>query len=367
MPSACFTTKASSRESSQWYVLFFSAVSIANTLQNFTTFATPHLGVRSPLRGTHNHIWNILGARTLSTSGRQLFTIDKFRDTGRPLLAVLADPESIFIRGLAQFKHRSLYANVINDRSVTYYTAGITQTDPFVNPAAISINYLDGYEPIIVDGENPVSGKEPEVLPAFTQRLTTTTRAVFGRIPITAFLILFIPIGSSIFLVNSVIQSWRSRQRIRLHEEGKAGFDIGGYRIPLINNMRKEVEDMFENMNSTQEPEYLPIGSEELASPTQPSNRSRKDSSSKYLADLDSEVDSIEEQKTARTPEFPTLALTPDQFAMIQALDTVGFKKFPVHIHNHRHSHAAIIRRMDKPGFDEAKVVVKHWLDQFEL
>ncbi|KAG9816752.1 DUF676-domain-containing protein, partial [Aureobasidium melanogenum] len=74
---------------------------------NFTTFATPHLGVRSPLLGPHNYLWNVLGARTLSTSGRQLFTVDSFRDTGRPLLTVLADPSSVFIRGLAKFKHRT--------------------------------------------------------------------------------------------------------------------------------------------------------------------------------------------------------------------------------------------------------------------
>lgn len=53
--------------------------------------------------------WNVLGARTLSASGRQLFTIDKFRDTERPLLEVLADPESIFIKGLAKFERRTLY------------------------------------------------------------------------------------------------------------------------------------------------------------------------------------------------------------------------------------------------------------------
>lgn len=30
-------------------------------------------------------------------------------------------------------------------------------------------------------------------------------------------------------------------------------------------------------------------------------------------------------------------------------------------------SHAAIIVRMQKPSFDEGKVVVKHWLDEFEV
>ena len=43
---------------------------------NFTTFATPHLGVRTPFLGVQNKIWNLLGSRTLAMSGRQLFTID---------------------------------------------------------------------------------------------------------------------------------------------------------------------------------------------------------------------------------------------------------------------------------------------------
>jgi Putative serine esterase (DUF676) len=44
-------------------------------------------------------------------------------------LEVLADPESIFIKGLAQFERRTLYANIVNDRSAVYYTTGISKTD----------------------------------------------------------------------------------------------------------------------------------------------------------------------------------------------------------------------------------------------
>ena len=303
-------------------------------------------------------------------SGRQLFTIDKFRDTGRPLLAVLADPESVFMRALAMFQQRSLYANVVNDRSVTYYTAGISQTDPFVQPDSVKINYLEGCGDVIIDANNPVSPKEPDVLPAFAQRLSSGTKTVFGRVPFVAFLVLFIPIGSTVFLLNSAIQSVRSRQRIRLHEEGKAGVDIGAYRIPLmINAARKEVEDMFENVNNVQEQEYLEVGSEELASPTQPASPKmhRRASSANVDAASDSDMDSVQEQKMELGIEFPTLALTKDQFSMIEALDNVGFKKYPVFIHNHRHSHAAIIRRMNRKAFDEGYVVVKHWLNEFEL
>jgi hypothetical protein len=49
---------------------------------------------------------------------------------------------------------------------------------------------------------------------------------------------------------------------------------------------------------------------------------------------------------------------------MIQALDNVGFRKYPVYIHKVRHSHAAIIVRVDKPTLDEGRIVLRHWLDE---
>jgi hypothetical protein len=313
----------------------------------------------------------VLGARTLSVSGRQLFMIDSFRDTDRPLFSVLADADSIFVKALAQFRNRSLYANVLNDRTVTYYTSGISQTDPFERLKDVNVNYVKGYEGVIVDSQNPVSSKEPEALPAFHKRLTSGTATAFQRAPIVAFLLVFIPIGTTLFLVNSAIQSIRSRQRIRLHEEGKAGVKVGDYRIPLmINTARKEVEVIFENITNAQPQEYLQAGSEELASPTQSTSPrlQRHMSFSKHTQTTDSEVDAMVEEKPS-TPqlEFPTLALTPYQFKMIENLDNVGFDKYPVHIQKHRHSHAAIIRRMDKKGFEEGHVVAKHWLNHFEL
>ncbi|KAF2005725.1 lipase/serine esteras-like protein [Amniculicola lignicola CBS 123094] len=331
---------------------------------NFTTFATPHLGVRTPLRGYHNHVWNVLGARTLSASGTQLFTVDRFRDTTRPILAVLADPGSVFIRGLALFQHRSLYANITGDRSVVYYTAAISSIDPYVDPETVSITYIPGYEDVIVDADKPVTPKaKPEL--GLTQRFTSSLATGLYRVPIVAFLIVFIPIGSTIFLLNSAVQSVRSRQRIQLHEQGKAGIDIARYRTSdMINSMRQEVEDIFENVNNSQSQEYLPADSEELA--LAPTN-SRRSANFAHATSGTSEIGCIEELKEESGLDFPTLALTPDQFAMIDALDNVGFKKYPVFIHKHRHTHAAIVRRMDKPAFDEGKIVARHWLDNFVL
>lgn len=297
----------------------------------FSTFATPHVGVRTPLKGFQNHMWNVLGARTVSMSGRQLFMIDSFRETGKPLLSVLADHESIFVKALGRFQSRVVYANVVNDRSAVFYTTAISKVDPFTDIEGTNFNYVRGYEPVVVDADQ-------FVLPESSSTTTTTTArqtglgSVVSKLPFWIFLAVFIPVGVCLFLLNSVVQTIRSQQRIRLHEQGKTGILLGSYRsFPLL--VQNAVEDVFENVNASQGPEYL--------SQTNGSIPSAGDD----------------------TGQEEMLALTPAQFAIIDSLDAVGFRRFPVYIHNHRHSHAAIIVRMPKKGFEEGKIVVRHWID----
>ena len=307
-------------------------------------------------------------------SGSQLFTIDSFRETGRPLLSILADPNSIFIQALAKFKHRSLYTNIINDRSAVYYTTSISRIDPYANLNKVKLNYLPGYDRVLLDPDNPVSPKD-EVLPPFTQRLAVDTRTMANKLPTLFFLLFFLPIGTVLFLVNSGVQSVLSRQRIRMHELGKAGIDIGVYRIPLtIDDVRRTAEDMLENLNSTQRQAYLPAESEELAATAPRTTSSHSAKPADPTAALDGAAAAAaaaaarpERRLVERQLEFPTLALTPHQFAMIQALDQVGFRKYPVYIRHDRHSHAALIVRKNKKSFDEGKIVVRHWLDGFEV
>ncbi|OAP54635.1 hypothetical protein AYL99_11083 [Fonsecaea erecta] len=333
---------------------------------NFTTFVSPHLGVRTPLTGFQNHLWNVLGARMLSTSGRQLFTIDKFGDTGRPLLSVLADPDSIFIHALARFQHRTLYTNIINDRSAVYYTTGISKHDPFVDLTKVNLHYVKGYEPVILDPDHPCDLMPQDEVPSFYQRLHMHRHHYLRRAPILLALVVLLPVILVAFVVNSGIQTLRSRRRIMLHEADRHGEGFGLYRIPwMVQDMRVGLEDAFENVNASQEQEYLPDGSEEIADaivedPGSSTMAFAKTSSESLL----SEKSDIGEPLLSERPfGFPTLALTTAQFAMIKALDDVGFRKFPVYIQKSSHSHAAIIVRAPKPAFEEGKLVVKHWLD----
>lgn len=353
---------------------------------NFTTFASPHLGVRTPKLGFHHHIWNVIGARTLSESGRQLFTIDRFRDTKRPLLSILADKNLTFWKALAGFKNKVLYANIINDRSTTFFTSGISRSDPFADLDMVDYKYLPGYGNVLLDNDAGVQLKaplEPGIEDPKSVKKARTVRDFIRDLPFVALYTLLIPVGFCFFLINAGVQTYSSSKRIRLD-----GPELK-YNIPLManemaNEMQETVDSVMDSFNRAQTADHLPVthaNDEEAPSPRQRVGGTSAATGSATSADGSSSgssgssgEDSVAEGKlrleeTLGMPEFPTLALAPYQFDMIDSLDQLGFKKFPVHIHKVKHSHAAIIVRNPKnEAFSEGKMVVKHWLDeQFEV
>lgn len=278
-------------------------------------------------------------------SGKQLFTVDEFRDTGKPLLAVLADPDSIFMTSLAKFKRRTLYANATNDRSAVYYTTCIAKTDPYTDMSRISANYVKGYEDVILDPRNSFSPRVPKKDPTTLASVTENSWAYMKNAPLVAFLVVFIPVGVVGFLVNAAIQTFRSSRRIQLYEQGLGDIEVASFRVP-IKGIREAVEDVYENVNSSQHQEYLALSEDEEE-------------------DLnESERQTLSLERKQSHPQLPTLALTPHQFEMIKALDNLGWRKYPVWIHKIRHSHAAIIVRTEKPTFSEGHIVFRHWLEE---
>ncbi|KAJ6004999.1 hypothetical protein N7540_012798 [Penicillium herquei] len=328
---------------------------------NFTTFASPHVGVRTPSKGLGGHIWNGLGPRMVSMSGQQLFMVDSFRQTGRPLLSILADPESIFIQGLKRFQNRSVYGNIVNDRTTSFYTTLFMKKDPFQNLENININYVDGYEQVIIDPDEhllPRTPKEPETCSETWVRYKATAQ----NLPFYLLVMVLLPPAVMAFIVNSGVQTFRSQKRIRLHLEGKNGKLFGKYKVPLlVQDVQRAMDEAVEGANARQEPEYLSSSDLETGD-------SLKKTTTRSLRSTESgsELPSYEGESSATQnlmSEFPTLALTPDQFDIIDSLNEVGFKKYPVYIHNHRHSHAAIVVRIQKDEFNEGKLAMKHWLD----
>ncbi|KAL2863619.1 lipase ROG1 family protein [Aspergillus lucknowensis] len=345
---------------------------------NFTTFASPHLGVRAPVRGAQNLFFNGLGSRTVSVSGKHLFLTDTFRDSGKPLLSVLADSDSIFIQGLAKFKHRVVYGNVVNDRTTPFYTTIFTSVDHFRDLENLNVNYVEGYDSVIVDPDlYTLPSEEKEKLPFFT-RVKLRVRSFFSKLPFWLLFSVLVIIAVPIFLGYAVVQTFRSRGRRRAHEES-TGNNFRRYRVPVaVKRVRTAMEEVFENAASRQDPDYLsssstpsdlesqpesPVGKTKTAEDAPPSACLAEDST-----DQPHGISKVATYATANDAHKPTLALTPEQFSMIKSLNAVGFRKYPVYIHNHRHTHAAIVVRMDKEGFEEGHTVIKHWLDnEFKL
>lgn len=349
MRSGCCTRRAHSIRSSAWYVypLFARQDSqLTRTLyQNFTTFATPHLGVRQPLKGWYNYLINNLGARTLSESGRQLFTIDKFRDNNRPLLSVMAASDSIFMAGLRKFQRHTLYCNVVNDRAVSYYTAGISKTDPYDKQLdTLNVNHLPGWDGVILDPNEPYFTTSKD-------ELTMPPKVSFGRkwakrTPLILAGVTLLPLGVTAYLLSSVYHTCRSANRIKLHEAGRAGINIEEYRIPLwIREVRGEVERAYETLNVTQDQGHL---------------ENDEDGDDASLTSSDGN-DRLQLERRKSLPAQPTLALTPDQFDMIDSLNTLPWRKYPVWIRENSHSHAVIVVRMDRDAYHEGRKVLEHW------
>ncbi|CAK7271572.1 hypothetical protein SEPCBS57363_004693 [Sporothrix epigloea] len=362
---------------------------------NFTAFASPFVGARSPARGAFSSVFNAIGARTISVSGRQLFGIDSFRDTGRPLLAVMADPESIFMAGLRHFARRTLYANIVNDRSAVYYTTSISKTDPFAEVVAeggeledLPLKYVSGYNDTIMDPNEPVAldrlaaamqrvrrrkengeaakelqlSKQGTISPAkalqrFLAKPWDRDRriALFEAAPMLAMAVL-LPLGLTLFLANAVYQNMQSSKRLKLHNGGLAGIDIQKYRVPLwMKGLQETVEDTYEDVNTAHEPEF--ISPNESESDLESVAQGGKQQQPPLLAS-----DAAKESPDALDGSL--LALSSDQFDMVDNLNSLGWRKYRVWIRNVRHSHAAIIVRHESPRFDEGKTVLRHFIKE---
>lgn len=258
----------------------------------------------------------------LSMSGTQLFMLDNFRETGWPILEVMADPNSIFITGLRRFKRHSLYSNITNDRTAPVYTTGISKVDPFVDLKAVNVGYLDGYENVILDPKRPFSPKEKKRLMLYS-KLKLDASYLFGNLHIIILLTLVIPIGTLVFLINAGIQTIRSSSRIRLHESGLAGIDPSSYRTPFLMDIREAVEDAYGKLNNAQCQEHLPTTPSVGESSEDESNASGRPLMANNAAEKQScsttKVSTAGNPKSGVSPkETPTLALTSEQFTIIR-------------------------------------------------
>lgn len=276
-------------------------------------------------------LWNVIASRSLSISGREMFAIDTFRDTGRPVLAVLADPDSVFISGLEQFQRLSLYCNITNDMNTDYYTTSIQRVDPFTDLEGVMPNYLEGYDSVMLDPAQPVKPRQAtQEDPATVLGSARQSLGWLRQVPYYVALPVYAPVFVCASLVYSLVETTRSTFRISRHDSGAAGISTQQYRIPLL--IRKEAE----------------------RAALKTSGDSRIDH--QHRGPAQSWMETIS--------ELQPLAIDSNQVAMIEGLDTLSWRRHPVWIRKKDKAHEAIIMNSNHRDFEEGRVVLGHFANE---
>ncbi|KAJ7442261.1 DUF676-domain-containing protein [Mycena latifolia] len=278
---------------------FFDSVEAVN----FASFTTPHVGIPPPPYTSRLLFW--LGSTVLGRTGKQLHLLD---DSERPLLQIMAHPQSPFFLGLSKFRNINIYANAINDFTVPYFSGALEETDPFADHRERDIipEYLPDYTPLI-QGFSIV-----KYSPSFIARLKSLRPLTFNG-PLIAWVFpwnlvlylllpLLLPLGIVYLALDYLFSSCGSRARIRLLQPSVS--------VPV------------------------PI-----------------------LPDLEAHG----------TP--PNTLMTPAQAAMVRVLNALdGVRKYTAFRPAVRNAHAMLICL--EPRFADHRVgrgVLRHWADNFEL
>ena len=228
----------------------------------------------------------------------------------------------------------------MNDRSVPFYTAAISTSDPFTDLSKLKINYLAGYNPNVLDMHSPFEVLHKEGKQSIFSRTVAGTQSALSNAPWLAALTVMFTIGVPLFLCNAVVQSIRSRRRIKLYETNRVNTALTYRSIFRLEEAQAGGE--LRNSNGLAEGDAK---AKSLSSAYPKSHKELND-------------------------EAWQLPLSVEQQSIVSNLDGL-FKRYFVHIQKARHSHAAIIVRRRKASegyFSEGKVVIDHWLtDAFNI
>lgn len=294
-------------------------------------------------------IWNVVASRSLSISGMEMFAIDTFRDTGRPVLAVLANPDSIFISALRRFQRLSLYSNITNDMNTDYYTTSIRNTNSYANLDGVRANYLAGYDSVMLDPTQPISIQEdssrgPRV--SWAKQLFTRIR----QIPYYVALPAVVPVFVVACLVYSLVETTRSNFRISRHESGAAGIRIQQYRVPLlVQNVRRDAEQVLvKTLGGQQGQQLAQDGGDTDAGDGEQASQPQTGGSG----------------CTGKQAGLQPLALDANQLAMIEGLSTLNWRRFPVWIRKQDKAHEAMIVCFPQKDYEEGCVVLEHYANE---
>ncbi|CAG8678369.1 24520_t:CDS:2, partial [Cetraspora pellucida] len=287
----------------------------------FTTIATPHLGIRRDENKFLVKVVSWVSSNLISKTGEQLNYVDKF-DGNEPILAVMANPEKVFYKALAAFKYRKLYANTRNDRTVPFWTAAITDVDPFEDIKKITVEKDDKFETLIIS----ISKRD----------------AIPIKIPLTQ---------KTVGIAK--IQSVKSRRRVakvlaaRKVKDSNWNITSNPTRSNVIvSNIEEDAAETVINIRS-------------FLTRSLPPSPTRQSLSNKTV---DSSAHTIMMTEFATSSLFPRVPICGAQNISFTYLNMLGWEKFVVAIDS-LNAHAAIVVRNKRAGV-KGKEIIKHFIEE---
>ncbi|RCK67782.1 hypothetical protein Cantr_03111 [Candida viswanathii] len=322
---------------SRYCVGYLSSKGYFDTIEpiNFTTFCTPHVGVLVPQSNNFSvGVYNRVAPFFLATTGSQFFLRDKVGEFSKPLLVWMADPRSRFFKTLLRFKYRTLYANVVNDKRCSWYTSSISPDDKVNSqynkePANIKCEYVPGYGPNVIDFSKPLFyEKNPNVkVPTFRFNWFWKT---LNWIKLIGTVLVYVPV----FVISSIIQRILNWLRVRA----------------FFKNQSNSLLHLYEHEEDENE------------HPSMLTEISHK---------VDDEQETLVEDmydamgyKVSHSATFPPISLSKHQAYIVENLNKVGWKKYPVILRHTKATHSGAIVRQHDPNFDEGEVVVRHFIKE---
>ncbi|KAH3664279.1 hypothetical protein OGAPHI_004631 [Ogataea philodendri] len=387
---------------------------------NFTTFCSPHVGVLTPGSGVSIRIFNWLVPILLGKSGHQLF----LKDSSVPLLKLMSLPNTVFFRGLAQFKNISLYSNIRSDIRTSWWCSGISYVNPFdildknpnvkidkdgyihfENGSKFSLKFVPNYEPVILDVDQPITftglvdGSSKSNLNQMVQEDLpddndadgnaagcSKTANFFQRKFKWAIMLfkfgVYLPMWVTWFVLHNWLQVINSTVRVvkessKLHSLLELCDEPEPVsRPPLTKRLSEASLDLnrFESGLHDHGDEFIDSVFDAITS-TKDINRSIFDNREngplsltttiKKLGEFDLATETSKTQDADRYRQILApfkLDLSPEQKDIIKHLNTLPWHKYPLYITKTNATHAAAIVRHEDPAFEEGKVVVQHFV-----
>ncbi|CAK7890924.1 lipid droplet phospholipase 1 [[Candida] anglica] len=380
---------------------------------HFVTFCSPHVGVLTPNTGIAARLFNFVVPYFLAHSGSQMFLTDRrqFKVPSReniniekrqlPLLVWMAEPQSFFFKALAKFKHRSLYANIINDKRTCWFTSAISIMDPFQSMSNEScsiydLDYVPGYEPTVIDIKKPITiielneNEETKFESSIQNEswISNFLRRKLNWVKVLGKLVIFTPIWAGYFVCRSILERIKLNRRVStfFHDASNNLLHLYDYEEADEDDLSSEksdtnnfaisdrlslqtdglIESVFDAINSEKYSNH-----HYLVSSHDKENHNDSDPGlAKFYSAISDSIQSSQDQINTKVIEqiIPNLEfelkLSLAQRIIIKNLNSLSWDKFPVLIRNTKATHAAVIVKIEDPDYEEGKTVVKHFVEQ---